>query len=282
MKILIVDSSPLASQALLQAQGGRAHGANYAAALQSQTGQKLDCFILHAAEGESLPQGLAVSDFHGVAWTGSPMSAYTDTPEVARQVDFARAVFQSGVPCFGSCWGLQVMSTALGGRVRLNPNGFEVGFARQITLTEAGRAHPMYQGKASVFDAACVHQDEVVELPPGATKLAGNAYSEVQAVAVEAEGRSFWGVQYHPEYDLLQLAALLRRSAARLVRDGYAPTLAAAEAYAADLLALHEAPDRKDIAWRYAIGPDIADPQLHRREFANWLREKVAPRAAAG
>jgi GMP synthase (glutamine-hydrolysing) len=278
VKILIVDSSPQASQAAAAAYGGRPHGENYRLGLQSQTDTPLDCFILHAADGDTLPQGMAVSDFHGIAWTGSPMSAYDTSPLVSRQIDFARFAFQSGVPCFGSCWGLQVMSTALGGKVRLNPKGMEIGIARQITVNAAGRTHPMYNGKAPVFDAACVHQDEVFELPQGAELLSGNAVSDVQALSVDDGARSFWGVQYHPEYDLRQLSALLRRSAGRLVREGLARTLEEAEAVGADLRALHDDPSRKDLAWRYDIGPDITDPARHRREFANWLRVKVAPR----
>jgi GMP synthase (glutamine-hydrolysing) len=71
------------------------------------------------------------------------------------------------------------------------------------------------------------------------------------------------------------------RGAARLVKDGYALTVADAEGFAADLRTLYETPHRKDLSWRYAIGPDIVDPLHHRREFANWLRVMVAPRASA-
>lgn len=279
--ILIVDGAPSASQDLLVASGGRRHGPNYAAALASQAHASVgdvETFVLAAADGANLPQGMALSDFDGIAWTGSPLNAYHDTPDVARQIDFARTAFQSGIPCFGSCWGLQVMMVALGGKVHLNPRGVEMGVARSVLLTEAGRAHPMYRGKPAVFDALCVHQDEVCELPPGAVLLAGNAISDVQAASLHDGERSFWGVQYHPEYDLLQMGAMFRRSAARMVERGHFATLAEAEGFAADLLALHADPARRDLAWRYGIGADITDPDRHRLEFANWLRVEVAPR----
>ena len=279
--ILIVDGAPSASQDLLVASGGRRHGANYSAALASQAGPDIGevrTFVLAAADGETLPQGMALSDFDGIAWTGSPLNAYTESEAVTRQVDFARIAFQSGVPCFGSCWGLQVMLVALGGKVRLNPRGAEMGVARSIQLTDAGRAHPMYAGKPTVFDALCVHQDEVCELPQGATLLAGNSISDVQAASLHDGERSFCGVQYHPEYDLLQMAAMFRRSAQRLVDRGYMPDIATAEAMSTDLRALHDDPTRKDVAWRYGLSADIIDPDRHRLEFANWLRTEVAPR----
>jgi len=282
--ILIVDGAPSASQDLLVAHGGRRHGPNYAQALASQAHESVggvETFVLAAADGADLPQGMALGDFDGIAWTGSPLNAYHDTPEVTRQIAFARAAFQAGVPCFGSCWGLQVMMAGLGGKVRKNPKGSEMGVARSILLTEAGRAHPMYHGKSPVFDALCVHQDEVCDVPCGAEILAGNGISEVQAVSLRDGERSFWGVQYHPEYDLLQIAAMFSRSAQRMVDRGYAASLEEAQAFAADLRALHDDPGRKDLAWRYGIGADIIDTDRHRREFSNWLRVEVAPRLAA-
>jgi GMP synthase (glutamine-hydrolysing) len=281
VRILIVDGAPSAAQDVLVSHGGARHGETYAAALTSQLppGTNLDCFVLAAADGADLPQGLGLSDFHGVAWTGSPLNAYEDRPVVTRQIEFARAAFHSGVPGFGSCWGLQVMTVALGGTVRLNPKGPEVGVGRQITLTQDGRVHAMYAGKGGVFDALCVHQDEVCVLPVGARLLAANAFSAVQAAEVEDGERSFWGVQYHPEYDLSQIAALFSRSAERLVAGGFATTVHVAKGIAADFMALHRDSQRKDLAWRYGIGADILDVRRHRREFANWLRAKVLPRA---
>jgi GMP synthase (glutamine-hydrolysing) len=283
-RVLIIDGAPASAQDQLVAHGGARLGESYTAALRSQlplgSAADLDCFILAAGDGEHLPQGLGLSDFDGIAWTGSPLSTYDDRPVVTAQIEFARAAFASGIPCFGSCWGLQVMTVALGGSVRLNPNGPEVGVCRQIVLTNAGRAHPMYDGKAGVFDALCVHQDEVCALPQHARLLAGNAFCAIQAAEFTDGERSFWGVQYHPEYDLAQIAALFSRSAERLVAGGFAATVAVAEAIATDFRALHRDARRKDLAWRHGIGPDILEPHRHRREFANWLQVKVLPRAA--
>ena len=281
-RILVVDGSPAAGQDCIVALGGARSGENYATALKSQApggGDTLDCFILGSADGERLPQGMQLGDFHGIAWTGSPLSAYEDTPAVTDQIDLARAAFQSGVPCFGSCWGLQVMAVALGGKVHLNPNGYEIGIARQIRLNADGRAHPMFDDKADVFDAVCTHQDEVCGLPSGVRVLAGNAISAIQAAEFSDGERSFWGVQYHPEFTLAQISVIMRRRAVRLVVDGFATTEADVETLAADYMALHRDPARKDIAWRYGIGADVLDPLIHRREFSNWLAVKVMPRA---
>jgi GMP synthase (glutamine-hydrolysing) len=125
-----------------------------------------------------------------------------------------------------------------------------------------------------------VHLDKVCTLPADARVLAGNEACAVQAAEYADGERSFWGVQYHPEYDLSQIAALFSRSAERLVASGFAATVADAEGIAADFRTLHRDAQRKDLAWRYGIGPDILEPHRHRREFANWLRMMVLPRAA--
>ena len=283
-KVLIVDSAPEAARILLAEHGGASRSDNYAAALRFQSHglfDGVDFFVVAAGDCEKLPQGVAFSDFHGVVWTGSPLNAYGPGPVVKHQIDFARAAFESGVPGFGSCWGMQVMSTALGGRVHLHPTGSEFGIARQIRLNEAGQNHAMYQGKSTVFDAFCSHEDEVCVPPPGAVVLAGNDHSTIQAMVCDDGVRSFWGVQYHPEYDLKQMAALFSRAAPRMVQDGLVRHGDDAKVLAEDFRALQRNPARKDIAWRYGLGPDITDYARHGTELANWLRLKVAPRAAS-
>lgn len=241
----------------------------------------LDFFTLAVGDGENLPRGIDLSDFDGLAWTGSPFSAYEDRPIVRHQIDFARAAFESGVPCFGSCWGLQVMSAALGGRVRRHLKGMEFGVARRIALNAAGRNHAMYRGKPQLFDALCVHQDEVYVLPPGARLLAGNHHSAVQAAEITEGIRSFWGVQYHPEYDLWQMAALFTRGAGRLIEEGFARTIADVEQMVLDFRDVYRDPTRKDLIARHDLSREVVDTMRHRIELANWLQAKVVPHAAA-
>jgi len=42
---------------------------------------------------------------------------------------------------------------------------------------------------------------------------------------------------------------------------------------ARDFRALHAEPERRDLAWRYGIGPEILDPVRRTAEIGNWLRE---------
>ncbi|MGA8954505.1 MAG: gamma-glutamyl-gamma-aminobutyrate hydrolase family protein, partial [Pseudolabrys sp.] len=98
-----------------------------------------------------LPDGSSLEGYDGIAITGSSLHVYNGGPEVTRQIELVRAALNTGTPIFGSCWGLQLITTAAGGSVRKNPKGRELGFGRGIRLTEAGRKHPMYAGKLDVF-----------------------------------------------------------------------------------------------------------------------------------
>jgi GMP synthase (glutamine-hydrolysing) len=175
-----------------------------------------------------------------------------------------------------------VAATAAGGEVRLNPRGRELGMARGICLTTAGSRHAMFAGKRAVFDAIAVHRDEIHRLPPDATVLAGNALSAVQAAEIRHRNGVFWGTQYHPEYDLNEIAAVMLRHGARLIEAGFFADMPALLHYVDDLRTLHADPARTDIAWRYGIAQEVLDPAHRRLELRHWLETQVAPRAASG
>jgi GMP synthase (glutamine-hydrolysing) len=274
---LIFDGAPGKSQRAIAAHGGPTNTEMFERAL-SQHQRGLEFFSLNVADGERLPQGLAIGDFDGVVITGSPLSVYKQVPAVVRQIDLAREVFASGVPTYGSCWGLQLMTVALGGVVRLSLHGGEIGIARNITLNDGGHAHSLFAGKARAFDALCWHRDEVETLPQGATALASNGASQIQAIEIDRAGSSFLGLQYHPEHTFATTAAIMEARIERLVEDGFGRSVL--QGMIADLRALETDPARRDIAWRLGLDRHVLNPLLRSAELSNWLRAKVLPRRA--
>jgi GMP synthase (glutamine-hydrolysing) len=218
---------------------------------------------------------VALADYDGVVITGSALNIYDRAAPVERQVDLAKAVFSAGVPCFGSCWGLQVGVTAAGGSVVRNPRGREFGFARRIALNPAGLDHPMFQGKPEVFEAVTVHVDTVDSLPRGATPLAHNDMGLQAAELRFANGGSFWGVQYHPEYSVAEVAAMARRYAEVLIRDGLVKEQAELDALVTDLQAFDANPADARLAWRFGVGAAITDTSIKLAELRNWLQRRV-------
>jgi GMP synthase (glutamine-hydrolysing) len=224
-----------------------------------------------------LPDGQSLLGYDGIAITGSSLHIYNGGPEVVRQVDLVRAALTTGTPVFGSCWGLQIITVAAGGVVRKNPKGREIGFGRGIRLTEAGRKHPMYIGKLDVFNAPTVHLDEVEVLPPGATVLASNATSSVQSVEIKTGNSVAWGVQYHPEYPLRELATIVRRIGTGLIREGFFADESDMKTFAQDLDVLDGDPECKRLSWRHGISRNVLDTKLRVSEVANWMEYQVLP-----
>lgn len=275
--ILIVEGNPPIANARVMEHGARPYGPAYADVLRALEPVLRFTIVEPCVQGpDVLPDGVTFADFDGVAWTGSALNVYEDDPMITSQLRLADKIFSAGLPVFGSCWGLQLCTTALGGKVRLNPKGRELGVAENIRVTEAGATHPLLAGRPSVFSALAAHRDEVEELPPGGVLLASNPMSDVQALAVEANGVDFLGTQYHPEIDHITIAAIIKRTGDSLVREGLFPDRTSWEA-TAELLPTLDEPNAVPPPGPYAA-PEVRTLESRALELANWLRVKVLSR----
>ena len=276
-RILVVDGNVAEIRDRQRAALGYDSGTGYAQVLKRLM-PELECEIIRPADAApALPTGLNLADFNGVTITGSALNVYHGGGPVERQVEIAKAVFEAGVPFFGSCWGLQIAVVAAGGQVQKNPRGREFGFARRIQLNEAGRAHPLFAGKPAVYEAPTIHRDEIGALPAGATLLASNDMG-LQAAAFTHRRGTFWGVQYHPEYDYLDIAAAAERYGQVLVDEGMFQNLAALQGFSAELRQLQTQADNAPLLWKHGLGPAMSDASLRLLELRNWLTQQVLPR----
>jgi GMP synthase (glutamine-hydrolysing) len=277
-RILIIDGNVAQIRARQVAALGYDSGTGYARVLH-RIDSTLHIDIVAAADGAALPAGAGLEGYDGVTMTGSALNIYNGGAPVTRQIELAKAVFAAGVPFFGSCWGLQVAVTAAGGEVRANPRGREFGFARRVLLSDAGREHPLFAGKPVAFEAPAIHRDEISSLPAGAALLAVNDFG-VQAASFTHGYGTFWGVQYHPEYDYLDIAAAAERYGETLVTEGMFRDTAALAAFAAELRALQANPSDSTLLWKHGLGPAVRTETLRLLEIRNWLQAQVLPRAA--
>ncbi len=276
-RFLVIDGYKKAARDELVA-GGASMASDLYIKMLSDACPGAECDVLFPSDpGAEMPSGAGLADYDGVAWTGCSLTVFDETPEVNAQISLARACFEAGVPGFGSCWAAQIAVVAAGGQCRANPHGREMGIARKIALTPEGRGHPLYEGKAGVFDAFISHVDEITHLPSGSQVLSGNAFTRVQSVSVIYGGGEFWGLQYHPEYDLREMARLTWCRLEKLQSLGFFRDRDAGEAYVALLEALHQDPSRGDIAWRLGIDDDILNVGVRRREVKNWITKLVLP-----
>lgn len=277
LRFLIAESESPEARERRRRSTGRSSGESYAATLLALS-PGCACELARPAEADAPDwPATALGAFDAVFLTGSPLHVYADTPAVRRQLGFMRAVFASGTPSFGSCAGLQVAAAAAGGSVRAKEGRHEAGLARRITATPAGRNHPLLEGRPAAWDALAIHSDEVERLPAGAVLLAGNRATAVQAAEIRHGPGVFWGVQYHPELPMTELADALRRQVDGLVGQGLARDGGDVEGVATLLQALGEQPGRADLAWRLGVDEQVTDHVLRTLELRNFIRHLVVP-----
>jgi GMP synthase (glutamine-hydrolysing) len=276
VRLLVADGDAAEGRRRVAQTAGATFAETYAGVLRTIVPSAQIDIATPADGGTSPPADLGSYD--GVVITGSSLNVYKRESPSLRQIDFVREVFDRGVPMFGSCWGLQLAAVAAGGEVAPNRNGREVAFARHITLTDAGRRHAMHEGRPSSFDAPAIHGDEVVRLPGDAIVTAENSVSRVQAAEIRFNNGVFWGVQYHPELSLHDIAATVRRNQNALLAEGFFFSADDLERYAADLDLLQRDRKRRDIAWRIGLGVEITDDRKRICEISNWIARWVVPK----
>src|SRR5262247_4294192 len=106
-----------------------------------------------------------------------------------------QAIFDSGVPVLGICYGQMTMAAQLGGEV-------EGGHHREF-----GRADVEVKGASQLFDATwdkggkyqvwMSHGDRITKMPPGFS-VAGTSPNAPFAV-IQDEKRKYYGLMFHPE-----------------------------------------------------------------------------------
>lgn len=207
----------------------------------------------------------------GCIWTGSDLTIYQLEPRVKRQIELAKKIFNLGVNSFGSCWGIQIAAVAAGGKVAKSPKGREWGIAKDITLTRAGEKSHLLKGKPKVFDGFIMHLDEVVTLPENTLILAGNRHTKIQALEVYVGKASFFCTQYHPEYNLFEMARLIKARAQALVTEGFFNTTDQVLEYAKKMDKLHENPESVELKISLNIDDSVVDPGIKELELRNWL-----------
>jgi GMP synthase (glutamine-hydrolysing) len=278
-RLLVAEGNTVQGRNEYRLAGGTDMSESYARLLRELSPEIVVEVCYPADLGATLPDRGDLASYDGLAITGSSLNVYAGGPAIARQIEFVRAALAAGIPIFGSCWGLQVLTVAAGGTVRRNPNGREVGFGRRIHLTPVGANHPMYHSKGRLFDAVTTHLDEVATLAPGMTVLATNSHSAVQAAALSTRaGGVAWGVQYHPELSLADLAAIMRRYGVRLVEEGFFAEPEDLDTFVIELETLDRDPDNRALAWRHGLDGAVLDWRQRVTELDNWLTTPVRAR----
>ncbi|MRR58899.1 MAG: glutamine-hydrolyzing GMP synthase [Deltaproteobacteria bacterium] len=123
----------------------------------------------------------------GIILSGGPSSVYdTDAPLSDP------AIFELGIPIFGICYGMQLMTSQLGGKVERSDKR-EYGRA-MLELDDVEDVFSGFDGRTEVWMS---HGDRIETMPEGFHRIAHTEHCPVAAMKDSA--RRFYGVQFHPE-----------------------------------------------------------------------------------
>ncbi len=128
--------------------------------------------------------------------TGSRANVTDHAPWSEACVGWVRDAMDASLPLFGICYGHQLISYALGGRIDYLEGGREIG-TRPVELTSAAREDPLLAGMPAMFAAHFIREQAVLEPPRGAVALAVNDRDPHQMLRY---GPNAVSVQFHPEF----------------------------------------------------------------------------------
>ena len=159
--------------------------------------------------------------YNGIIFTGGAMRLNDMTDEIKKHINFASNCFKHNNKILAICWGLQVCSTAAGGKVAPGKNGAHIGIATDVEINEDGKKNPIYKNKKVKFNTPAFNFDEVSELPRGATLLASDKVNNIMGVYFRSENSEVWGLQYHPDYEYWQMINLSNERMGKMIAKEY-------------------------------------------------------------
>jgi len=150
-----------------------------------------------------------MNNYNGIVFTGGAMRINDMTDEIKKHINFAFNCFSQNKKILAICWGLQVCSTAAGGKVNPGINDANIGIASNIIINKEGIDHFIYKDKKNKFTTPAFNFDEVSELPKNSILLSSSEVNNVMGVSFSAGNSEIIGLQYHPDYEYWQMINLI-------------------------------------------------------------------------
>lgn len=124
----------------------------------------------------------------GIIFSGGPASVYAENAPKINP-----AIYDTGIPILGICYGMQLMAKDLGGEVAPAVGAREYG---KTVLNLAGGGE-LFLGLPGSQGCWMSHGDFIKSAPPGFQVDAGTSATPVAAMSDQQ--RKLYGVQFHPE-----------------------------------------------------------------------------------
>ncbi|SVE09714.1 uncharacterized protein METZ01_LOCUS462568, partial [marine metagenome] len=126
----------------------------------------------------------------GLVFSGGPLNVYE-----SKKIKFNKEILTLGIPILGICFGHQMISKELGGKVKQSKNR-EFGLVKIKKLKNSLLTKNFFN-KNGINDVWMSHADQVVKLPKNFKPIASSVSSKL--CMIENKKKNFFGIQFHPE-----------------------------------------------------------------------------------
>ena len=175
-----------------------------------------DLLQIDVYKQEELP---APDDLAGIVITGSAAMVSEKEDWSERTAKWLAGAVQKGIPVLGVCYGHQLLAYALGGRAGPNPKGRQIGTVK-TQLIDTYEDDPLLGHLPETFSSQTSHSEVVLELPPGARRLATSPLDDNFAIRF---AENVWGVQFHPEFSGAVMSEYIRFRSEPIREEGLNP-----------------------------------------------------------
>jgi GMP synthase (glutamine-hydrolysing) len=146
---------------------------------------------------------IIIENIGGVILSGGPLNVYEND-----KFNLDKKILKLGVPVLGICFGHQVLSKKLGGRVKKSKHR-EFGLA-SITKVSNSILTKNFFNKKNVSNVWMSHADQVSKMPKNFKIIASTKNSKL--TIIENSKDNFYGVQFHPEVTHTHKGKILLRN----------------------------------------------------------------------
>jgi len=126
----------------------------------------------------------------GIILSGGPLNVYE-----SNKYSFDKRILFKNIPILGICFGHQILSKVMGGRVKQSKHR-EFGLANIYKKNDSEIIRNFFKNKKSI-NVWMSHADQVSKLPKNFKVVASSQNSNF--AIVENKAQRFYGVQFHPE-----------------------------------------------------------------------------------
>ena len=139
----------------------------------------------------------------GIILSGGPLNVYEND-----KFKFDKKILKLGIPILGICFGHQILSKLLGGKVKKSKHR-EFGLAT-ISKVSNSILTKNFFNKNNTSDVWMSHADQVSKMPKNFKVIASTKNSKL--TIIENNKNNFYGVQFHPEVTHTNKGKILLRN----------------------------------------------------------------------